>query len=288
MSPLHALIVAAGIVFQLFNATCLGSWLAAYGYTTREEWGSTLRFVTGIAIFYLGLAANFFQEVLFYTTAAGSSVHPIVRKALRLPKHTDHPRLQEAILALFEHHDALRTVLRWDAATNGMAQCVLKVDTDSSALTSIQRKFSTFKAFETFLNDDGGDEIDLQTTLPLRTAIVSIDDEGDQVLLFEILCTIYDDASWTIIKSDLAKFYEMQGEITSSVSNSEVGGSFASFASFQRRLVESERGVKAQAYFSTLLDQCRPIELPSDASDRPPTDQVHEKLMMRMCHLMRR
>jgi 3-oxo-5-alpha-steroid 4-dehydrogenase 1 len=59
---MHVLVAALALCFQLFNAACLGSWLAGYGPTTAEEWGSTARFTIGIAIFYLGLAGNFYHD----------------------------------------------------------------------------------------------------------------------------------------------------------------------------------------------------------------------------------
>lgn len=68
MAPLHVIVLAAGLVFQLFNATCLGSWLAAYGPTTAAAWeaqlglGGTAQFVAGISVFYLGLTANYYHD----------------------------------------------------------------------------------------------------------------------------------------------------------------------------------------------------------------------------------
>jgi hypothetical protein len=68
MSPIHPIVWAAALLFQLLNGTCLGSWLAAYGPTTHEAWRQqlapwpTLQFAAGIAIFYLGLAANYYHD----------------------------------------------------------------------------------------------------------------------------------------------------------------------------------------------------------------------------------
>ncbi|KEY74640.1 hypothetical protein S7711_05069 [Stachybotrys chartarum IBT 7711] len=65
MAPIHVAVWASALLFQVLNGTCLGSWLAAYGPVTQEEWASqssTLQFVGGIAIFYLGLASNFFHD----------------------------------------------------------------------------------------------------------------------------------------------------------------------------------------------------------------------------------
>ncbi|KAK3361075.1 3-oxo-5-alpha-steroid 4-dehydrogenase-domain-containing protein [Lasiosphaeria ovina] len=68
MSPLHVLIWLFGLLFQVVNGTCIGAWLAAYGPTTREAWAAqlspfpTLQFASGIALFYVGLAANYFHD----------------------------------------------------------------------------------------------------------------------------------------------------------------------------------------------------------------------------------
>ncbi|KAK7978600.1 hypothetical protein PG988_006090 [Apiospora saccharicola] len=77
MSPIHVVVWSMAIVFQLFNATCLGSWLAAYGPTTEAEWNSytqfgtnhgsgggssVLQFAVGLVIFYVGLTSNYFCD----------------------------------------------------------------------------------------------------------------------------------------------------------------------------------------------------------------------------------
>ncbi|KAK3320627.1 3-oxo-5-alpha-steroid 4-dehydrogenase-domain-containing protein [Cercophora scortea] len=68
MSPIHALVWVSALTFQVVNGTCIGAWLAAYGPTTQAAWEaqlgkySTLQFVAGIAIFYLGLAANYYHD----------------------------------------------------------------------------------------------------------------------------------------------------------------------------------------------------------------------------------
>ncbi|EFX06309.1 3-oxo-5-alpha-steroid 4-dehydrogenase family protein [Grosmannia clavigera kw1407] len=65
MSPMHVLVWCMGVIFQLVNATCLGSFLAAYGPRTAADWRTqlapwpTLQFVVGITVFYLGLTVNF-------------------------------------------------------------------------------------------------------------------------------------------------------------------------------------------------------------------------------------
>ena len=68
MSPLHVLVLLFGASFQLANATCLGSWLAAYGPRTAADWDArlapfpTAQFAAGVAVFYLGLAANYYHD----------------------------------------------------------------------------------------------------------------------------------------------------------------------------------------------------------------------------------
>ncbi|KAK2612033.1 hypothetical protein QQS21_001998 [Conoideocrella luteorostrata] len=65
MSPIHLLVALMAVCFQLFNGVCIGSWLAAYGPVTAEAWAkqsSVGQFVIGIAIFYIGLASNFFHD----------------------------------------------------------------------------------------------------------------------------------------------------------------------------------------------------------------------------------
>ncbi|KAK5992034.1 hypothetical protein PT974_05430 [Cladobotryum mycophilum] len=65
MSPIHISVLFLALGFQLCNATCIGSWLAAYGPVTEEAWSSWTslpQFVGGIALFYLGLAGNFVHD----------------------------------------------------------------------------------------------------------------------------------------------------------------------------------------------------------------------------------
>jgi hypothetical protein len=67
MSPLHIVIWLSGISFQVINGSCIGSWLAAYGPTTHDEWKNqltfgTAQFAAGIALFYIGLAANYYHD----------------------------------------------------------------------------------------------------------------------------------------------------------------------------------------------------------------------------------
>lgn len=68
MSPIHILVWAAAIFFQLCNSLCIGSWLAAYGPTTKEDWAAqlgpfgTVQFVAGLSLFYLGLTTNYYHD----------------------------------------------------------------------------------------------------------------------------------------------------------------------------------------------------------------------------------
>lgn len=68
MSPIHVLVWLAAITFQLCNALCIGSWLAAYGPTTKDQWAAQLhpwglaQFVSGLALFYLGLTTNYYHD----------------------------------------------------------------------------------------------------------------------------------------------------------------------------------------------------------------------------------
>ncbi|POR33928.1 Uncharacterized protein TPAR_05886, partial [Tolypocladium paradoxum] len=65
MAPIHVFVWAAAMGFQLVNATCLGSWLAAYGPVTAEAWAAQAplpQFALGMAVFYAGLAGNFFHD----------------------------------------------------------------------------------------------------------------------------------------------------------------------------------------------------------------------------------
>ncbi|ORY60072.1 3-oxo-5-alpha-steroid 4-dehydrogenase 2 [Pseudomassariella vexata] len=66
MSPIHVVVWGAAIMFQLTNATCIGSWLAAYGPMTQAEWkaqnSSVLQFFIGLVIFYVGLISNYFCD----------------------------------------------------------------------------------------------------------------------------------------------------------------------------------------------------------------------------------
>ncbi|KAL5593971.1 uncharacterized protein BROUX77_007318 [Berkeleyomyces rouxiae] len=66
MSPIHVLIWANAIIFQVCNGISIGAWLGGYGPTTTEDWTpyswSMIQFVVGIALFYIGLMGNFFHD----------------------------------------------------------------------------------------------------------------------------------------------------------------------------------------------------------------------------------
>lgn len=68
MSPIHFFVWSFGLSFQVVNGTCIGAWLGAYGPTSAAAWQAqlapwpTLQFAAGIALFYLGLAANYYHD----------------------------------------------------------------------------------------------------------------------------------------------------------------------------------------------------------------------------------
>ncbi|KAI1337614.1 3-oxo-5-alpha-steroid 4-dehydrogenase-domain-containing protein [Xylariaceae sp. FL0016] len=65
MSPIHIVVWAAALCFQLCNGMAIGSWLGAYGPTTQEEWASqssVLQFSIGLVVFYIGLTGNYFCD----------------------------------------------------------------------------------------------------------------------------------------------------------------------------------------------------------------------------------
>ncbi|KAI8630937.1 3-oxo-5-alpha-steroid 4-dehydrogenase [Xylariaceae sp. FL1651] len=66
MSPIHTAVWGMALVFQFCNATAIGSWLAAYGPTTPDEWQaqgfSVLQFAFGFVIFFVGLVGNYFSD----------------------------------------------------------------------------------------------------------------------------------------------------------------------------------------------------------------------------------
>ncbi|OAA78614.1 steroid 5 alpha-reductase [Akanthomyces lecanii RCEF 1005] len=65
MAPIHVAVWAMAVGFQLCNATCLGSWLSAYGVVTEAGWAAQSplpQFAFGLALFYVGLAGNWFHD----------------------------------------------------------------------------------------------------------------------------------------------------------------------------------------------------------------------------------
>ncbi|KAK3490409.1 ATP-dependent DNA helicase [Neurospora hispaniola] len=69
MAPIHIAIWLSALSFQIINGTLIGAWLAAYGPTTHAAWDRqlfssfpTLQFTCGIALFYVGLMANFYHD----------------------------------------------------------------------------------------------------------------------------------------------------------------------------------------------------------------------------------
>ncbi|KAK3314530.1 hypothetical protein B0H66DRAFT_576763 [Apodospora peruviana] len=65
MAPLHILIWLFALCFQVINGSCIGAWLGAYGPTTPAQWDATVpvwQFSFGIALFYVGLAANYYHD----------------------------------------------------------------------------------------------------------------------------------------------------------------------------------------------------------------------------------
>ena len=63
MSPIHILVWASALSFQLINATCIGGWLGGYGPTTQDEWtGAAMRLELGLMIFAIGLLGNMYHD----------------------------------------------------------------------------------------------------------------------------------------------------------------------------------------------------------------------------------
>ncbi|AEO61499.1 hypothetical protein MYCTH_2311708 [Thermothelomyces thermophilus ATCC 42464] len=67
MSPIHPVVWLSAVAFQLTNGLAIGAWLGGYGPTTRAAWAAQLRlgtpqFAAGLAVFYLGLAANYYHD----------------------------------------------------------------------------------------------------------------------------------------------------------------------------------------------------------------------------------
>lgn len=113
MAPIHVLVWFFAGVFQVFNGTLIGSWLAAYGPTTKEAWASqsgTGQFVFGISLFYFGLAANYYHddELREIRRREMARQDRIARKEGRDPKSVDkHYSVPEAGLfgvMLYPHY----------------------------------------------------------------------------------------------------------------------------------------------------------------------------------------
>ncbi|CCC10866.1 unnamed protein product [Sordaria macrospora k-hell] len=69
MAPMHIIVWLSAFGFQIINGTLIGSWLAAYGPTSHAAWAKqlsssfpTLQFTCGIALFYVGLMANYYHD----------------------------------------------------------------------------------------------------------------------------------------------------------------------------------------------------------------------------------
>lgn len=63
MSPIHPIIFFSAIMFQLFNATCIGGWLASYGPLTTKDWEGRAEWIeVGMVIFGLGLLSNIYHD----------------------------------------------------------------------------------------------------------------------------------------------------------------------------------------------------------------------------------
>lgn len=63
MSPIHPLVWAAALTFQLINCNCIGGWLAGYGPTTDSDWAGRMIYIQlGGMLFTAGLLGNIFHE----------------------------------------------------------------------------------------------------------------------------------------------------------------------------------------------------------------------------------
>lgn len=70
MSPVHLVMWAFALIFQLVNGTLLGCWLGGYYHydsaaapaQTQTQTSSVLEFSLGVAVFYVGLAANYYHD----------------------------------------------------------------------------------------------------------------------------------------------------------------------------------------------------------------------------------
>lgn len=63
MSPMHIVIWASALSFQLINATSIGGWLGGYGPTSLEEWrGTMIRMEIGMVIWVLAFMLNMYHD----------------------------------------------------------------------------------------------------------------------------------------------------------------------------------------------------------------------------------
>ncbi|KAH8883430.1 3-oxo-5-alpha-steroid 4-dehydrogenase [Thozetella sp. PMI_491] len=115
MSPLHIIMMLFAACFQVFNATSIGSWLAAYGPTTQDDWAAqlapfpTLQFSLGIAIFYLGLAANYYhddelREIRRREIARQERISSQSGGKARVDKHYEIPQAGLFKIMLYPHY----------------------------------------------------------------------------------------------------------------------------------------------------------------------------------------
>ncbi|KAK3304138.1 3-oxo-5-alpha-steroid 4-dehydrogenase-domain-containing protein [Chaetomium strumarium] len=106
MSPLHLIIFLSGVSFQVINGLAIGSWLGGYGPATQADWasqsgGGTMQFAVGIALFYVGLAANYYHD---------DELREIRRRAQRrnrngkVEKHYEIPQAGLFKVMLYPHY----------------------------------------------------------------------------------------------------------------------------------------------------------------------------------------
>ncbi|KAF2178123.1 3-oxo-5-alpha-steroid 4-dehydrogenase [Zopfia rhizophila CBS 207.26] len=63
MSPIHPLVWTLAFLFQVFNSTSIGGWLAGYGPTTVHEWAGRFWIMEiGLVIWAWGLLGNMFHD----------------------------------------------------------------------------------------------------------------------------------------------------------------------------------------------------------------------------------
>ncbi|GAB7348243.1 hypothetical protein MBLNU459_g6236t1 [Dothideomycetes sp. NU459] len=63
MSPIHPLVFASALAFNLTNALCLSGWLAGYGPTTAQDWAGRLYAIEiGLVVWGWALLGNIFHD----------------------------------------------------------------------------------------------------------------------------------------------------------------------------------------------------------------------------------